>query len=184
LETADQATRDHVAERLIALMMREVFEFHLIQSDPNFANFRWQPGSDRIVLLDFGATHTLSQNLVDRCHAILSPSLHSDPPGIGRALTRLGLLSDAMPQPVQDEIMDMVKTANDPMLASNGFDFGDTSLVSELRDRGMSLGRNREIQHIPPTDVLFLQRKAAGLFLLATRLRAQVNLRKLFQRYA
>jgi predicted unusual protein kinase regulating ubiquinone biosynthesis (AarF/ABC1/UbiB family) len=184
LETADQVRRDHVAERLIALMMREVFEFQLIQSDPNFANFRWQPDSDRIVLLDFGATHTLSQNLVDRCHAILSPSLRSDPPGIGRALTRLGLLSDAMPKPVQDEIMDMVKTANDPLLASTGFDFGDTSLVSELRDRGMSLGRNREIQHIPPTDVLFLQRKAAGLFLLATRLRARVNLRELFQRYA
>ena len=183
LGAADQTTRDRVAERLIALMMREVYEFHLIQSDPNFANFRWQPETGRIVLLDFGATHTLSPDLVARCRAILRPSLSSDLPGIARALTDLGLLSDAMPQPVQDEILDMVRTANDPMLAPGGFDFGDTSLVATLRDRGMALGRNREVRHIPPTEVLFLQRKAAGLFLLATRLRARVNLRDLFQRY-
>ncbi len=183
LEDADQTTRNRMAERLIALMMREVFEFHLVQSDPNFANFRWQPETGALVLLDFGATRSLTSELVDRARAILRPALDNDLPGIAAALNTLGLLSDLLPEKARNEILSMVETANAPMLHPDGFDFGDTSLVSDLRNRGMALGRDRSIQHIPPTEVLYLQRKAAGLFLLATRLRAHVTLRDLFQRY-
>ena len=184
LEDADQATRNRMAERLIALMMREVFDFHLVQSDPNFANFRWQPETGKLVLLDFGATRRLSPDLVARSRAVLRPSLENDLSGIAEALRALGLLSDVLPERTRAEILSMVEMANAPMLHPEGFDFADTSLVAELRDRGMELGRDRSIQHIPPTEVLYLQRKAAGLFLLATRLRAQVNLRDLFQRYS
>lgn len=181
LETVDQSLRDTVATRLIALMLREVFDLHLVQSDPNFANFRWQPATGRIVLLDFGATRPLSPELVARCRAILAPALTDDLPGLSQALHDLGLLSGAMPDQTRHRILEMVQMANAPMMAERGFDFGDTSLVSDLRDRGMALGRDRSIQHIPPTEVLYLQRKAAGLFLLATRLRARVDLRGLFQ---
>lgn len=183
LENADQSTRNRMAERLIALMMREVFDFHLVQSDPNFANFRWQPETGKLVLLDFGATRRLSPDLVARSRAILRPALDNDLPGIGTALRDLGLLADALPDKTRNEILSMVEIANGPMLHPDGFDFGDTSLVSDLRDRGMALGRDRSIQHIPPTEVLYLQRKAAGLFLLATRLRAQVTLRDLFDHH-
>ncbi|MGJ8602854.1 MAG: ABC1 kinase family protein [Marivita sp.] len=183
LEHADQATRDDMAERLIALMMREVFAFHLVQSDPNFANFRWQPETGKLVLLDFGATRSLTPDLVARAKAILQPSLDNDLPAIATALHALGLLADALPETTRAEILSMVDMANAPMLDPGGFDFGDTSLVSDLRDRGMALGRDRSIQHIPPTEVLYLQRKAAGLFLLATRLRAKVTLRDLFNRH-
>lgn len=184
LEGRDQALRDDMATRLIALMMREVFEFGLVQSDPNFANFRWQPESRRLVLLDFGATRDISGPLIERSRAVLQPALDNDLGGLAQALKTLGLLADALPEQTRRDILDLVATANAPMLAEGGFDFGDTSLVANLRDRGMEMGRDRSIQHIPPTDVLYLQRKAAGLFLLATRLGARVNLRALFQHYA
>lgn len=184
LENADQTTRNTMAERLITLMMREVFDFHLVQSDPNFANFRWQPETGKLVLLDFGATRSLSSDLVARSRGVLQPALDNDLPAIERALTDLGLLSEALPEKTRAEILNMVEMANAPMLHPDGFYFGDTSLVANLRDRGLALGRDRSIQHIPPTEVLYLQRKAAGLFLLATRLRAQVTLRDLFQRFA
>jgi len=183
LETADQSTRDRIATQLIDLMMREVFDFRLVQSDPNFANFRWQPDTGRLVLLDFGATRALSDKVVDGSRAMLQPALDNDLQGLANALRDLGLLDDALPDHVQATILDMVALANDPMLDAGGFDFGNTRIVAELRDRGMALGRDRTIQHIPPTEVLYLQRKAAGLFLLATRLRARVNVRDLFKRY-
>ena len=184
LQEQSQSVRNDMATRLIALMMREVFEFGLVQSDPNFANFRWQPESARLVLLDFGATRELTEDLIRKSRDMLQPALDNDFNGLTNALTRLGLLSDKMPDTIQSEILSMVAIANKPMLSGAGFDFGDTSLVADLRDRGMELGRDRSIQHIPPTDVLYLQRKAAGLFLLATRLKARVNLRELFQRCA
>ena len=48
--------RDRICTRLIGLLFEEIFSFGLVQSDPNFANYRYDPSADQIVLLDFGAT--------------------------------------------------------------------------------------------------------------------------------
>ncbi|MFC3613328.1 AarF/UbiB family protein [Lutimaribacter marinistellae] len=39
--TASQSKRDDIVQHLIDLTLREVFEFNVIQSDPNFANFQY-----------------------------------------------------------------------------------------------------------------------------------------------
>ena len=51
-----QAARDAAMRALIALVLRELFEFGVMQTDPNFANYRYQPTTGKLVLLDFGAT--------------------------------------------------------------------------------------------------------------------------------
>lgn len=50
-----------------------------------------------------------------------------------------------------------------------------------LRQAGMALGFDPEYWHTPPADTLFLHRKIGGLYLLAARLQARVDLRTLFQ---
>ncbi len=42
------------------LSLRELFEFGLVQTDPNFGNYLYDADSGRIVLLDFGATLPVS----------------------------------------------------------------------------------------------------------------------------
>jgi hypothetical protein len=68
-----------------------------------------------------------------------------------------------------------------PMLDQEQVDFGDTTLLAAMRERGMALGLDEEFRHIPPWDVLYLQRKLGGLVLLATRLRARVPVRGLIE---
>ncbi|MEY3533796.1 MAG: hypothetical protein RI979_1820, partial [Pseudomonadota bacterium] len=63
LTTAPQATRDRVASALIDLVLRELFEFGAMQTDPNLANYRYDPKSSRIVLLDFGAVQPIAPAL-------------------------------------------------------------------------------------------------------------------------
>ena len=46
---APQAQRD-VASTLMGLLFRELFEFRLVQTDPNFANYRYDKASGRTVL--------------------------------------------------------------------------------------------------------------------------------------
>lgn len=53
---AAQDVRDRVMTLLFAPLLREVFEFRLVQTDPNFANCRYDPDSGQLILLDFGAT--------------------------------------------------------------------------------------------------------------------------------
>ncbi|MEO0866112.1 MAG: AarF/ABC1/UbiB kinase family protein, partial [Pseudomonadota bacterium] len=59
LADAPQDTRDHVMTRLVTLMLRELFDFGVMQTDPNFANYRFAHDSGDVVLLDFGATRDL-----------------------------------------------------------------------------------------------------------------------------
>jgi len=50
---ASQTTRDAVAKALVQLVLRELFEWGIMQTDPNFANYRWQESTGKLVLLDF-----------------------------------------------------------------------------------------------------------------------------------
>jgi hypothetical protein len=68
----------------------------------------------------------------------------------------------------------MMDMAMEPLRAPGVFDFGATDLAQALRVEGMALGEDRTFATIPPMDVLYLQRKVAGMYLLATRLRARV----------
>jgi hypothetical protein len=47
----------------------------------------------------------------------------------------------------------------------------------------MILGRDREFWHTPPAAALFLHRKLGGLYLLAARLKARVDVRQLAERF-
>ncbi|WP_413913782.1 AarF/UbiB family protein [Candidatus Skiveiella danica] len=44
---------------LFALLLRELFEFRLVQTGPNFANYRYDTDTRQLILLDFGATRPL-----------------------------------------------------------------------------------------------------------------------------
>jgi predicted unusual protein kinase regulating ubiquinone biosynthesis (AarF/ABC1/UbiB family) len=58
------SARDRVAGHLLELLFRELFEFRVVQTDPNFANYYYQPESGRVVLLDFGSVRTFEAELV------------------------------------------------------------------------------------------------------------------------
>ena len=76
-------------------------------------------------------------------------------------------------------VLDLFEMALEPLSFDGAFDFGTTDMSSRLRTAGMALGLERDFWHIPPIDTLFLHRKLGGLFLLAARLKARVNVRQL-----
>ena len=56
-----QEDRDRLALALLRLCLREVFEFRLVQTDPNWSNFLYDHANRKFILLDFGATRPLSE---------------------------------------------------------------------------------------------------------------------------
>jgi predicted unusual protein kinase regulating ubiquinone biosynthesis (AarF/ABC1/UbiB family) len=52
----DQDERDRVWSLLFELLLVEMFELRLVQTDPNFANYRYDPRQGQVILLDFGAS--------------------------------------------------------------------------------------------------------------------------------
>lgn len=183
LEAAPQALRDRIVTLLIALVLRELFEFGLMQTDPNFANYRYDIATQRLVLLDFGAVREFAPALVQDYRSLLRAGVAGDRASASRAALALGLLAERMPRARQDAVMALFDMAMQPLRYDGLFDFGTTDLAARLRDGGMDMAVNRDNWHAPPVDTLYLQRKIGGMFLLASRLRARVNIRAMLEKY-
>lgn len=67
------------------------------------------------------------------------------------------------------------------MRHTGAYDFGRSDLAARIRDAGMVLGMDRDFWHTPPADALFLHRKLGGLYLLAAKLGARVDVASLLR---
>ncbi|MFN3845136.1 MAG: ABC1 kinase family protein [Paracoccaceae bacterium] len=184
LRDAPQALRDEVVSHLLDLVMQELFRFRLMQTDPNFANYRYDPDARQIVLLDFGATRGFSQDFADGFQDLLRAALAGDLEAMRLAAMRVGYFDAGMMVEDQRSVMRMAELAIIPMQRADAHDFGDPTLPNQMRKIGMEIGLNRDLWHVPPADVLFMNRKFGGLYLLATMLKARVDIRSILQRYA
>ena len=154
-----------------------------MQTDPNFANYRYDPASRRIVLLDFGAAMAIEPGLGQDFRRLLNVALDGDPAATRAAMLRIGYFNAAMAPRRQALILEMFEIAMAPLRQVEPFDFGAADLIGMLRDKGLAMGSERDLTHVPPPATLFLHRKIGGVYLLATRLKARVSLRPMLERY-
>ena len=183
LADAPQEQRDAAMRDLMALVLREMFEFGAMQTDPNFANYRFQPDAGRLVLLDFGAARDVDPATAQGYRSLLSAGLSGDRDAVREAAQAAGFLGEAAVarhRPLVDRMIDIVVTE---MNRPGPFDFGDRGFVEVLREQGMEMAADRSTWHIPPVETLFVQRKVSGTALLAARLEARVDVRKLVRPY-
>lgn len=68
-------------------------------------------------------------------------------------------------------------------MTSGLYDFGSSNLAQRLSQAGTVLSMEKDYWHTPPADALFLHRKIGGLYLLAARLKAKVDVQDLFTPY-
>ena len=177
------AERSHVAEQLINLFFKEMFEFKLIQTDPNFANFHYQPESQKIVLFDFGATREITATLSDAYLALFKAGSNNDRAGVLNAATAIGYFKDALKDDYKERLIDLFLMACEPLRYNGEFDFKYSELAGNIKDAGLQLSAQSQQWHTPPLDALFIHRKLAGLYLIAARLEAKINIKSLFSHY-
>lgn len=183
LVDADQDMRDRVMHALIGLVLRELFVFGLMQTDPNFANYRYQPDTGKIVLLDFGATRDVSAATARGYRQLLMAGLDGNRDAVREGAVAFGFLGEAAVtrhRPLVDRLIDVILAE---MTRPGAFDFGDRGFVGVLREQGVELAADRATWHLPPIDTLFVQRKISGTALLAARLKARVDVRTMIDAY-
>lgn len=183
LEDASQQERNQVVKHLITLLLREVFEFGLIQTDPNFANFKYQSQAQKIVLLDFGATRSFPRSLATGYLKVIIGCLNNDKEQVISAMKDIGLVAPSAPQSHTDLIYQICLDASEPLQKDEDYDFGESALAGQMQEAGFALNETKQFWHAPPADAIYLHRKVGGLFLLAVKLRAQVNVAELIRPY-
>lgn len=175
-----QDVRDKVASALMELCFKELFCFQLVQSDPNFANFQYQADRQKIVLLDFGATRTISDTLSQGYMQLMQGAIADDKQQMSNAAQQIGFFQDAIDPQQKQLIIDIFYQACEPLRTQGAYDFGASDLAKRITQAGKAMSTQQNEWHTPPTDAIFIHRKLAGMYLLAAKLNANINVYTLF----
>ncbi|MBL3567688.1 AarF/ABC1/UbiB kinase family protein, partial [Rhodovulum sulfidophilum] len=152
-------------------------------TDPNFANYRYQPETGRVVLLDFGASREFPAAMTEAFRGLMRAGLAGDRAAIRQAILEIGFFAEDTAPRHQQLMIDMFEMSMEPLHRPGAFDFAENDVALRMRDAGMALGQDRDFWHVPPMDTLFMQRKFGGMYLLASRLRARIDLREILAPY-
>jgi predicted unusual protein kinase regulating ubiquinone biosynthesis (AarF/ABC1/UbiB family) len=176
-----QALRDQVATWLLRLQMRELFEFRFVQTDPNFANYLWLPASGRVGLLDLGAAREVPAALARSYARLCRSGLRGERAGLHAAALEMGLLREEDGAARREAFVDFLWLASEPFRARGAYDFRASDVPARAREAATALALRHGFLRPPPPDVVFLQRKLGGTFLLCARLGARVDVGTLLE---
>ncbi|WP_044411041.1 ABC1 kinase family protein [Thiomicrospira microaerophila] len=183
LKHKPQAERDRAMSHLFELLFLELFDWQLVQTDPNFANFLYQPDTQRIGLLDFGATRKYNPAIAQGYRQLISGALEQNLGVMEQAAEQIGFFQKNILPEQKASVMQLFHQACEPLCQTGTFDFANSDLIARIKQKGMALSFEQNYWHSPPADALFFHRKLGGLYLLAAQLGARVNLQSLFEPY-
>ncbi|MEJ2676634.1 MAG: AarF/ABC1/UbiB kinase family protein, partial [Acidihalobacter sp.] len=169
--------RTRLAATLLELALREVFRWGLVQSDPNFANYRYNPATGQLQLLDFGATRIYPPARRDAMRNLLLATVEGGDDDVARAAIQVGYLAEDDPQRYRQAFVELLRIAAEPARRDASFTFAGSDLPQRMRDALVQLRLRDNFTRLPPMDVLYLHRKISGQYLLMARLNATLPMR-------
>jgi predicted unusual protein kinase regulating ubiquinone biosynthesis (AarF/ABC1/UbiB family) len=179
-----QAVRDRVGLELERLLFRELFEFRMMQTDPNFANYLYRPADGSIVLLDFGSTVRFREAFTENYRRISRALIADDVDGIWRHAEAIGYLRPGDSPAYCGRIIDLIRIICEPLRIDAEYDFAASDVAPRARDAGIELAmKSRGELRSPPPETVFLHRKLIGSFLLCGRIRARLNVQRLLKEF-
>jgi hypothetical protein len=110
-------------------------------------------------------------------------ALRGDHAGMSEAAEAIGYFRDDIHPSQRRAVVKLFVLATEPARIRGRFDFGASDLALRIRDAGMALSLEQGYWHTPPADAIFLHRKLAGLYMLAARLRADLDVRTILEKF-
>lgn len=183
LARADQAQRNSVATRMLELALTEFFDWGLVQTDPNYANFLYQSDTDRIVLLDFGATRPYPAARREAFRQLMQAGIDEDDTALEMAAQRVGYLGQGDDSHLREAMLKLLRMATEPARTLDVYDFGRSDLAERMSRVVVELRMQSRVWRLPPPDILFLHRKLGGMYMLCSKLQARVRVKDLAKKY-
>ncbi|KAF8841044.1 ABC1-domain-containing protein [Paxillus ammoniavirescens] len=179
-----QEGRNEIAARIIELCLRELFHFRLMQTDPNWTNFLWNSSIGQVSLVDFGATREYTKEFMDNWLRLLQAAASEDRTACIDWSLKLRYITGEEDEIMLNAHIDSMTLLATPFKASTQqpFAFGPGSqwadITAQIRAQIPVMLRHRLTP--PPRETYSLNRSLSGAFLLAGRLNAVVDTKKLW----
>lgn len=181
IKSFTQEQRDWIGTQILRLCLREITEFHFMQTDPNWTNFLYNAERDRLVLLDFGASREYPDKFITQYVQLLAAASRTDREGVRILSEELGYLTGHESKTMLDAHIASVLTLAEPFLESapEVYDFRDQTITERVKAQIPVMIKERLAP--PPEETYSLHRKLSGAFLLCARLGSRVRCREMFE---
>ncbi|RFU79918.1 atypical abc1 abc1-a kinase [Trichoderma arundinaceum] len=175
-----QEQRDWIGTQILRLCLREITEFKFMQTDPNWTNFLYNAQTNKLELLDFGASREYPEEFISQYVQLLESASRTDREGVKVFSEGLGYLTGHESKTMLDAHVQSVLTLAEPFLASapEVYDFKDQTITERVKALIPVMLHERLAP--PPEETYSLHRKLSGAFLLCARLESKVRCRELF----
>jgi aarF domain-containing kinase len=175
-----QAERDWIGTHFLRLCLRELMEWRFMQTDPNWTNFLYNRSTQKLELLDFGASRDFPSKFIEPYVQLLIAASKGDRDTCRDKSIELGYLTGRESNEMLAAHVDSILTLSEPFneSAPEVYDFEDQTITDRVRANiGLML---RERMAPPPEETYSLHRKLSGAFLLCARLKSKIRTRDMF----
>jgi len=180
-----QERRNAISEAALELYFKELFVYRKIQTDPHFGNYRVRlkgKGKDQLLLFDYGAVRELTAPFMARYKVMLGGLYWDKRELFDRGAYDLGVMEESDPEELKELFFQLCAAIVEPFAEEAPYDWKQNDLPKRVSRLTWDIVK-RFPMRAPPREVVFLDRKMAGMFTFMSVLGAQVNARRLLLPY-
>ena len=190
--------RNRLAIAMLQLFFAEAFDWGLMQTDPNFGNYRilidQEGDSDQLVLLDFGAVHAVSSSFQAALKTTILGAWQGNTKKTVKGLIALQCLRTTDSDAVKDSFAEFCMLLMEPFredfsdvpdyaLSADGlYDWHASNLLKRSAKAGSSSMSHKGFS-VPPSEFMLIARKLTGVFTFVCAIKAQFNASSLLDAY-
>lgn len=180
VQTLTQERRNELGKNFLQLYLMELLDFQLMQTDPHLGNYLIaidpKGSADQLILLDFGAVRQVPNEFLLKYIDIIEGGLTGDARRTEKGGRQLGLLLPDDSLSLVNEFTSLVFAILEPF--QGVYDWGASDLPKRIAGQLSRIAFNYRMR-APPRELVFLDRKLAGVFIFLSVLNCKMDARHL-----
>lgn len=191
-----QKRRNALAEAMLELLFYELYDWGLLQTDPNFGNYLIrlsEQNGDELVLLDFGSVLCLEEEFLLHLGNVISAGMVADEEALIEGLVGLGCLRSDSSAAAQQSFAEFCQQLLEPLQepgdlppqylnAEGEYRWGQSQLMRRVGKQAAESAAMRDFT-TPSRDFALIARKLTGVFTFIAVLNAEFNAHAAVQRH-